>query len=72
MDTDERRSLAAILHDLVFPAQRWEILTQAALYGAHASMCTRLRRLPPRHSYLGLADIAAALDSLPPPRTNAT
>ncbi|HEX4721861.1 MAG TPA: DUF2795 domain-containing protein [Pseudonocardiaceae bacterium] len=65
MDNNGRRSLAAILQGLVFPAVRWEIVTQAGMYGADAGICDRLRRLPVRRSYVGVADVAAALDSLP-------
>lgn len=51
--------LAAVLADLTYPAQTWQIFVVAEYYGADAGTVTSLRRLPPV-SYPSLAHIAHA------------
>jgi len=61
----ERQSLRFVLDGLTFPAQRWEIITTADLYGADAATTDRLRRLPSRNRpYRDLRDIVTTLDDM--------
>lgn len=54
--------LCFVLAELDFPARRWEILTEADIYGADIVTTRRLRRLPPREQpYRDLGDV---LDTL--------
>ncbi|HEY3750169.1 MAG TPA: DUF2795 domain-containing protein [Pseudonocardiaceae bacterium] len=65
MTESERQSLHFVLDGLAFPAQRWEIITQADWYGADAVTTQRLRRLPPRgRPYRDLRDVMTTLDEL--------
>jgi hypothetical protein len=64
------QSLRFVLDGLRFPAQGWEIITQADSYGADATTSERLRRLPLRgRTYLSVDDVINALDAVPAPRT---
>jgi hypothetical protein len=61
----EKQSLRFVLDGLVFPAERWRILTAADLYGADAETSRRLRRLPLRSQpYRSLQDIVDTLEEL--------
>ena len=52
------QSLRFVLDGLDFPAERWQILTQADIYGADSVTVQRLRRLPSRvDSYRDLGDV---------------
>lgn len=60
----DKQSLCFVLADLTFPAQRWEVLTQADLYGADAVTRERLRQLPTRSTpYRDMQDIIDALEA---------
>ena len=61
----EQQSLRLVLDGLVFPAQRWEIITKADWYGADSMTTHRLRQLPVRtQPYRDLRDVLTALDEL--------
>ncbi|MDD7942544.1 DUF2795 domain-containing protein [Actinomycetospora lutea] len=60
--------LAAVLGDLTFPADRWQVLTTADMYGVDTVTRTMLERLPERrHHSLGevVAVLAAVLSGRP-------
>ncbi|HJP74615.1 MAG TPA: hypothetical protein VJ914_10125 [Pseudonocardiaceae bacterium] len=60
----DKQSLCFVLADLTFPAQRWEVLTQADLYGVDAVTRERLRLLPTRGTpYRDMQDIIDALEA---------
>jgi hypothetical protein len=60
----DKQSLYFVLADLTFPAQRWEILTQADMYGVDGVTRERLRLLPTRSApYRDMQDIIDALES---------
>jgi hypothetical protein len=64
MTDNEKRSLRYVLDGLMFPAQRWEIVTTADMYGADASTRERLQALPLRNQpFRSLQDVVDALDS---------
>lgn len=65
MTETDKRSLRYVLEGLVFPAQRWEIVTTADMYGADATIRRRLHGLPLRrnHPYRNLQDVVDALDA---------
>ena len=46
--------------DLPFPAYRWQLIAQAAVYGADAVTMAKLHRLPVRR-YVDCDDVAAAI-----------
>lgn len=52
--------LAAVLGDLVLPAQRWQVLTAAEMYGVDTVTRTLLERLPERR-YHSLGEVVAVL-----------
>jgi hypothetical protein len=63
------QSLRIVLAELRFPAERWEIITTADMYGVDAATCELLRRLPLRsRPYRNIQDVVEALDSIPIPR----
>jgi hypothetical protein len=63
------QSLRIVLAELRFPAERWEIITTADMYGVDAATCELLRRLPLRSKpYRNIQDVVDALDSIPVPR----
>ncbi|HEX3590110.1 MAG TPA: hypothetical protein VHV74_10785 [Pseudonocardiaceae bacterium] len=63
MNETDKQSLRFILDGLTFPAERWQILTAADLYGADVATCQRLRMLPVRnHPYRDLQDVVRALE----------
>jgi hypothetical protein len=49
-----------VLHGLCYPAEKWQILTQADLYGADSATRAALQGLPAR-VYGSPSDIALAL-----------
>ncbi|HWC82757.1 MAG TPA: DUF2795 domain-containing protein [Pseudonocardiaceae bacterium] len=60
---NQRESLNYVLADLDFPAQRWEIVTQADMYGADSVTAGQLSRLPARdRPYHDLRDVLITLD----------
>ncbi|HET9141811.1 DUF2795 domain-containing protein [Actinophytocola sp.] len=48
MHVDQERALLQVLDGLRFPAAKWQILTQAELYGADVRTRGELLRLPTR------------------------
>ena len=63
------QTLRFVLAELTFPAERWQIITSADLWGAGAATCERLRRLPLRsRPYRDIQDVIDALDLIPTPR----
>ncbi len=61
----DKQSLCFVLADLNFPAQRWEILTQADMYGVDGVTRERLRPLPSRSTpYRDMQDIIEALEAV--------
>lgn len=52
--------LAAVLGDLAFPADRWQVLTTAEMYGVDTVTRTLLQRLPERR-YHSLGEIVGVL-----------
>ncbi|WP_243754006.1 DUF2795 domain-containing protein [Labedaea rhizosphaerae] len=52
-----------MLDGLDYPAQRWQILVQAELYGAATTTKDTLRRLPPR-TYADTGDVTRVLAAL--------
>lgn len=63
MNETDKQSLRFILDDLSFPAERWQIVTAADLYGADVATCQRLRMLPVRsRPYRDLQEVVRALD----------
>jgi hypothetical protein len=61
----DKQSLCFVLAELTFPAQRWEILTQADMYGVDGVTRERLRMLPSRSTpYRDMQDIIDALEAL--------
>jgi len=71
MNEPSAQSLRTVLAELRFPAQRWEIITTADMYGVDAATCELLRRLPLRDQpYRNIQDVVDALSSNPVPRTS--
>ncbi|HEX3591299.1 MAG TPA: hypothetical protein VHV74_16895 [Pseudonocardiaceae bacterium] len=65
MTETEMQSLRIVLADLTFPAQRWEIITQADWYGADAVTTHWLRQLPSRaQPYRDIRDLMRALNDI--------
>jgi hypothetical protein len=64
MRSEINYGLPQILVGLRFPAQRWQILTQAGLYGVDSRTRELFERLPARE-YRSYAEIAAALAQRP-------
>jgi uncharacterized protein DUF2795 len=63
--------MAQVLSDLPFPAHRWQLIAEAAVYGADSVTTGKLHRLPAR-LYADCADVTAAIAGAPqrprPPR----
>lgn len=53
--------LRFVLAELAFPAQRWAILTAAALYGADSQITAMLFRLPESGRYYRSVDDIVAM-----------
>ena len=64
MRSEINYGLPQILGGLRFPARRWQILTQAGLYGVDSRTRELFERLPERE-YRSYAEIAAALAPRP-------
>jgi len=62
--TSERDNNEKVVHqvfgDLPFPAFRWQLIAQAAVYGADSVTMAKLHRLPPRR-YANTEEVAAAI-----------
>lgn len=54
-------SLTEVLGDVTYPAEKWQIITCAEIYGADVHTRRELYKLPPRR-YESVADIAEELD----------
>jgi hypothetical protein len=61
MDGEREQTFLQVLRGLTYPAEKWQIVTQAELYGADSSTRGQLYRLPMRE-YATPAEITAALD----------
>lgn len=69
MDDRLAWSLRRVLAGLRFPAEHWEIVTAAELYGVDAATRERLRSLPVGTTpYRDVEQVAAALERAPDPR----
>jgi Protein of unknown function (DUF2795) len=66
MDVQRERTVRQVLSGLTYPAQRWQIVTQAELYGADVETRLELEALPARQ-YRDPKEITAALDRAAPP-----
>jgi hypothetical protein len=64
MDAQRERAVRQVLHGLTFPAERWQVITQAELFGADVGTRTRLHSLPMRW-YRSPADVTTELDGDP-------
>lgn len=61
----DTKTVHSVLTELRFPAQRWEILVSADIYGADSGTLDRLRALPVRRApYRDLRDVLEALDAI--------
>ena len=58
------QALRSVLAELRFPAERWQIITSADLWGADAATCERLRALPLRTQ--PYRDVQEVMDALTP------
>jgi Protein of unknown function (DUF2795) len=66
MDDRLAWSLRRVLAGLRFPAEHWQIVTAAELYGADSATRELLRNLPVGTApYRDLDQVAAALDRVP-------
>lgn len=61
MSTHEELAVRQVLRGLRFPAERWQVITQAELYGADGHTRSLLHELP-RRRYRSTSDVAAAMD----------
>jgi hypothetical protein len=61
MDAQGELSLRQVLRGLSYPAERWQIITQAELFGADVATRSRLHDLPKRR-YRSSTDVTSALD----------
>lgn len=68
LDEQRRWCLARVLDGLRFPAEKWQIVTYAELYGADAGTCALLREIPLRQ-YWNLGEIVTATDGTPSTQT---
>lgn len=60
METQGEQAVRQVLHGLRYPAERWQVITQAELYGADIETRTRLHDLPVRR-YRSSTDVTAEL-----------
>jgi hypothetical protein len=61
----EKQTLRFVLDGLAFPAEKWQIVTAADIYGADVTTCQRLRALPLRdRPYRDLQDVLRALETV--------
>ncbi len=59
-ESDNETVVRLVFGELPFPAFRWQLIAQAAEYGADAVTMGKLQRLPPRR-YSDCADVSAAI-----------
>lgn len=60
MDRPRPATVRQVLHGLRYPARKWQIVTQADIYGADLGTRDQFRHLPERE-YRDCDDVAAAL-----------
>ena len=61
MDPQHERMVRQVLAGLTYPAEKWQILTQAELYGADVGTVTELHRLPAKE-YRSPTEVTSALN----------
>jgi hypothetical protein len=59
-DQDNYTVVRQVFDDLPFPAHRWQLIAQAAVYGADSVTMAKLHRLPPRR-YADPEEVTAAI-----------
>ena len=57
---DREQAVRQVLRGLNFPAERWQVITQAELYGADERTREQLHALPQRR-YRSTSDVTTAL-----------
>lgn len=70
MSPEDDQRVRQILRGLHFPAEKWQIVTQAELYGADAATKDQLHRLP-LGEYRNSSEVAANLAEEEPVADNA-
>lgn len=60
MNANRERAVRQVLQGLTYPAEKWQIVTQAELYGADAQTRGELYRLP-MGEYRDTSDVTTAL-----------
>jgi hypothetical protein len=58
--SDNETVVRQVLGELPFPAYRWQLIAQAAVYGADSVTMAKLHRLPIRR-YTDVEEVAAAV-----------
>jgi hypothetical protein len=61
-DQDNEKVVQQVFGDLPFPAYRWQLIAQAAVYGADSVTMAKLHRLPPRR-YADPEEVTAAINA---------
>jgi hypothetical protein len=64
MDTQREQAVRQVLRGLTYPAEKWQVIAQAQLFGADVGTTTRLYDLPMRR-YRSTSDVTTALDGGP-------
>jgi hypothetical protein len=64
MDAQGELSVRQVLRGLRYPAEKWQIITQAELFGVDVATRSKLHGLPTRR-YRSSTDVTAALDGEP-------
>jgi hypothetical protein len=59
-ELDNLKVVRQVLGDLPFPAYRWQLIAQAAVYGADSVTMAKLHRLPVRR-YADAEEVTAAI-----------
>ena len=59
-DLDNETVVGQVLADLPFPAYRWQVIAQAAVYGADSVTMAKFHRLPLKR-YADCAEVAVAI-----------
>ena len=62
MNSQLEQVVRQVLRGLTYPAERWQVITQAELYGADIETTSRLHDLPMRR-YRSTSDVTKALES---------
>lgn len=62
-ERDNQKVVSQVFGDLPFPAFRWQLIAQAAVYGADAVTMAKLHRLPVRR-YADMDEVAAAINAM--------